>query len=290
MRLTGLMMMQNAMRNLNDSTSRMDKLNNQLATGKKIAVPSDDPVGTLRSMQLNSVLAENEQYGKNIGDAQDWLETTDQSLDKVSTTMNRVRDLAVYGSSDSLNQDQRKALCDELVQLREHLVQVGNTSLGGRYIFSGYKTLTQPYAAYNQPYQGDDQTLSVEIGKGVTVDYSTPGDKVFDQAFTAVTQVINDLQTGNTANLSQSTIGQVQGSIDNVLTVRAQIGAKVKRLDLAENRFEEAKVEYTKHISDLEDVDIAETVMNLKMQENVYRSSLAVNARILQPSLIDYLK
>lgn len=290
MRLTSLMMMNHAMRNLNENTRRLDSLNNQLATGKKISVPSDDPVNTLRSMQLNSVLAENEQYGDNINQAEDWLETSDQALEKVTTTLNRARDLCVYGANDGLNQDQRNALRDELVQLREHLVQVANTSMGGRYIFAGFETTNKPYIDWNQPYQGDDQVLSVEIGKGVKVDYSIPGDKVFDQAFAAVTSAIQDLQTGDTTNLSNVTIGQVQSAVDNVLTIRAGMGAKIKRLELAENRFEEAKVEYTKHISDLEDVDIAETVMNLKMQESVYRASLAVNARILQPTLIDFMR
>lgn len=290
MRLTNLMMMRNTMRNLNDNTNRLDRLNNELSTGKKISVPSDDPVNTLRSMQLNSVLAENEQYGKNIGQAKDWLETTDQSLDKVVTTLNRVRDLTVYGSSDNLNQSQRDALSDELLQLREHLVQVANTSMGGRYIFSGYKTTTKPYEDWNQPYQGDGQVLSVEIGKGVGVNYSVPGDEIFADAFTAITNLISDMSTGNTTDMSQNDIGEVQSCLDNVLTIRAGIGAKVKRLELADSRFEEAKVEYTKHISDLEDVDIAETIMNLKMQENVYRASLAVNARILQPSLMDFMR
>ncbi|MCK4257407.1 MAG: flagellar hook-associated protein FlgL [Halanaerobiales bacterium] len=290
MRLTSNMMVKNLMRNLNNNYKKMDRLSNELSTGRKIMQPSDDPVASLRSMQLQTVIHQNEQYIKNIDQAIDWIDTSESALDEVNSVLLRGRELAIYGASDTLDQEQRDSIRLEIEQLAEHLVQISNTSIGGRFVFSGHKTTTKPYADYNSAYQGDINHLGVEISKSVSIDYSIPGNSVFDQAFDAMRDMINDLSTGNITNLSTTTLNKIDEASDISLAMRSHLGSKVKRLELAKNRFEDANIKHTQLLTELENVDIAETIMNFKNEENVYRASLSVGARVIQPSLIDFLK
>ncbi len=289
MRLTNSMMISNFMRDLQSNLKRVDRLNNQLSTGKKIIQPSDDPVGALRSMQLQTIIKENEQYVDNIDQALDWIDISEMAFDHLDQSLSRIRELAIYGANDSLEPSQRESIADEVTELGNYLVQVANTTIGNRYVFSGYQTDTKPYEDYTQTYQGDGEDLKVEISKSVKIEYSVPGNKIFDDVFAVVQAVITDLNDPNGAeNLSNVTLGDIDKVIDDSLSIRAELGAKQNRLELAKNRFEDATIKHTQLLSEIEDIDIAETIMNLRMQENVYRASLATGARILQPTLIDF--
>lgn len=278
------------MRQMQENTKKLERYNNELSTGKKILRPSDDPVSTLRSMQVNTILAENEQYKDNIDQALNWLDATEGSLGKLTDVLDRLKELTIMAANGTYEQPQMDAINDEVKQLREHVVQLANTSLAGRYIFSGFEANNVAYASHLGPYQGDQNKLNVEIGKGVTIDYSIPGDQVFDQVFGMMNNMVNFLQTGDKVSLSTTSLNDINNTMDNILTVRAGLGAKVRRLEMSLNRLDDVQISTTKLLSNLEDVDVAETIMNLKMQENVYRTSLASGARIIQPSLMDFLK
>ena len=278
------------MNNLRNNQERLDKLNNQLSTGKKISVPSDDPVGTLRSIQYQTILKQNEQYIENINQAKDWINTSEMALNKMTDVLQQAREIGINGANGTLEQKQRDSLKAEVDELAEHLVGIANTTIGNRFVFSGYKTTTKPYDTPTPTYNGDNNYLSVEISKDTSVKYNIPGDAVFNQAFTALNNLKNDLATGDADNLSNTTLDELDNVLDQTLTVRANFGAKAKRLELAVNRFDEMNVNHKQLLSEVEDVDIAKTIMELKTQENVYRTSLASSARIIQPTLIDFLR
>ena len=90
--------------------------------------------------------------------------------------------------------------------------------------------------------------------------------------------------------LSTSDIGKFDEAIDKNVTTRAEIGAKMNRLDLTQSRLEDQEINLRSLKSENEDVDIAETIMELRMQESVYQASLASGARVMQPTLLDFLR
>ncbi|MCK8816032.1 flagellar hook-associated protein FlgL [Natroniella sulfidigena] len=145
MRVTNQMMSKNLLNNLNNNMRQMDKYNNQLSTGKKFSLPGDDPVGVVRSMDLKSAIKRNEQYVRNIDQAINWVETTDEALDSANGIINRVREQALYGANGSLSDTDRNAVADEVEQLREGLIEIANTNHNGRYLFAGQQTLTKPF-------------------------------------------------------------------------------------------------------------------------------------------------
>lgn len=268
----------------------MEKSQEQLASGKRINRPSDDPVGLVYSLRLRTALTELDQYSSNAEDAKSWLDTTDSALDESGTILQRIRELAVNAASDQLTQTERDAITQEVQQLKQQLVQVGNTTYAGKYVFSGTQTLTASFDNTGA-YQGNNGAINYEVGVGVQIPVNVDGAKAFGNMFTVIDNFLADLAPpGNAADISNNVLGQLDTEINNQLEVRAEVGARVNRLDLATNRMDSDKVNLTGLLSKTEDVDVAQLITQLKVQESVYNSSLAAGARIVQPTLMDFLR
>ncbi|MBF8982981.1 flagellar hook-associated protein FlgL [Lutibacter sp. B2] len=145
MRITNMMMINNMMGNLNTHLNRMDKIDNQVSTGKRINRPSDDPVGTAQVLKFTSDISAHEQYKKNADEANSWLDATETAVSQLKDVLQRVRELTVRGASGTMAEDDKKAIQKEIVQLKDQMVAIGNTTFAGKYLFGGYKTTEKPF-------------------------------------------------------------------------------------------------------------------------------------------------
>lgn len=293
MRVTNNMIARNAVNNLNLHLRRQEELHYQLASGKRLRVPSDDPAATSHSMRLHSDLTHTKQYRANIGVALSWLEATDSVLNEVGQALQRVKELAVYGANGVLPQDARDAIAREVDQILEHLVDLANSSHAGLYLFGGHRTTTPPYVLSGRTvssYQGDEGRRELEIASGVKIAVNVLGSELFDQIFQAVTKLRAALYEGDTATVGNQSLAEVEDALDTLLRVRADVGARINRLELADARMQELELNVEQLISDNEDVDLARAIIDLKVAENVYRAALASGARIIQPTLLDFLR
>lgn len=293
MRVTNNMIARNAVNNLNLHLRRQEELHYQLASGKRLRVPSDDPAATSHSMRLHSDLTHTKQYRANIGVALSWLEATDSVLNEVGQALQRVKELAVYGANGVLPQDARDAIAREVDQILEHLVDLANSSHAGLYLFGGHRTTTPPYVLSGgkvSEYQGDTGRRELEIASGVKIAVNVLGSELFDQIFQAVTNLRDALYKGETATVGNQSLAEVEDALDTLLRVRADVGARINRLELADARMQELELNVEQLISDNEDVDLARAIIDLKVAENVYRAALASGARIIQPTLLDFLR
>lgn len=293
MRVTNNMIARNAVNNLNLHLRRQEELHYQLASGKRLRVPSDDPAATSHSMRLHSDLTHTKQYRANIGVALSWLEATDSVLNEVGQALQRVKELAVYGANGVLPQDARDAIAREVDQILEHLVDLANSSHAGLYLFGGHRTTTPPYVLSGgtvSSYQGDEGRRELEIASGVKIAVNVLGSELFDQIFQAVTNLRKALYEGDTATVGNQSLAEVEDALDTLLRVRADVGARINRLELADARMQELELNVEQLISDNEDVDLARAIIDLKVAENVYRAALASGARIIQPTLLDFLR
>ncbi|MGI6143945.1 MAG: flagellar hook-associated protein FlgL [bacterium] len=294
MRVTNSMLINNFLRNLNNNLARLERTQNRLATGKRISRPSDDPSGLAYSMGLRANLAALERYEKNVDTAQSWLEATDSALDSATNILHRAKELAVYGASETLDEQSREALAEEVGQLLEEMRQVANTNFAGRYIFAGNKTLEEPYPSSTDfSYMGTETERQVEIGVNIVIPYSVTGDRVFGDGDTGILKTLQELQGAldGTGELAPGDLlDDLDAGLDHILSIRAEVGARVNRLELVNNRLEDTHFSYTRLLSETENADIAETIIELKAQENVYLASLGAGARIIQPSLLDFLR
>lgn len=304
MRITNNMLMNNMVNYIGNNLTRMNKYQSQLASGKKIQVPSDDPVVAARALKLRTDVAEIGQYQRNLKDAQSWLEITESALGDMGDIFQRVKELA-NGSDGSESPEDLKATAQEVDQLRTQLVKLANSTYAGRYIFSGYKTdkkLMNNDGTFALTVDNGEK-INYEIGVGDDININITGGDIFDSGanITAAPgtykgKFIRDLEELSTAlqgadyTTISSKVKDFSDNIDTVLRVRADVGARVNRLELTANRMQNDNMNFTKLMSENEDVDMTDTIMNLKNEENVYRASLAGGARIIMPSLIDFLR
>jgi flagellar hook-associated protein 3 len=133
------------MRNLNNSLARLDRLQDMLASGKKVSRPSDDPVVAVNGMRYRTTLNENEQFRRNSNQAMNWLDSSESAVSEAKDVLHRVSDLVTQAANDTLSDGDREKIRAELIQLREHLGNIANTTQGGRYLFGGTDTVTPPY-------------------------------------------------------------------------------------------------------------------------------------------------
>jgi flagellar hook-associated protein 3 FlgL len=311
MRVTNKMMNSTLLLNLNRGLSRLERINNQLGTKKKINAPSDDPVKAGLILRTRSSIKETEQYIRNIDAAISWLDASDVVLQDVINVIHRAKELAVNGASTHLDPTARQALADEVAQLHDNLLQLANSTHGGRYIFAGQHTDTKPFdgggvtdgkindvsflVERGEKLLPKERSLEFEIAVGVTmaVNVDAFADDGSEILFTPVFQALQHLYgqlVDHPDYAGAEPIGALDAALDGVLQHVSELGGKQNRVELAQERLLDLQLNLTKILSEEQDLDYAEAIMELKMEEFAYRTALAVGARIIQPSLVDFLR
>lgn len=295
-RVTQGMMHNQMIRNLNRNFDRMTGLQEQLSTGRKINKPSDDPVGITYALRYRSELSMNDQYQRNITEATSSVSHVDTVLDQINDLIKRVKELAVRGVSDSNPAEARYAIGQELEGIYQQLVSLSNDQVNGKFIFNGQMTTTSPYdAATAGTVDSDDADILLPLAPGVEIATNVSGNKVFgssadtDNLFTLVKQ-IRDGMLNNTPQMARDGMDLLDTRLNKFLGVRSEVGARANRIELLDNRNQIMNDTLNGLSGKTEDADIAEVIMNLKRDENVYQASLSTGARIIQPSLVDFLR
>lgn len=301
MRITNNMLINNMLSNLNTNLDRMSRYQTQLATGKKITLPSDDPIVASRSLKLRTDVAEIKQYQRNVEDAVSWMEITETTLAQMGDVIQRVRELTVQGANGTTTTEDLEKAMKEVEQLKIQMTHMANTTYAGRYIFSGFKT-DKPLMDENGVFQIDianSEMINFEIGMGDDIHVNVTGSDLFNHEINAVAgdkssiiQTFDNIIAAMTAGDHEAVgdnLAQIDADFNNILRVRSGVGARMNRLELTLNRLGDDTVNFTKLMSKNEDVDMAEAIMNLLNEENVYKASLSAGAKVIQPSLIDFL-
>ena len=377
-------------------------LQEQLATGKRLRRPSDDPVDVANDLKLITRQKELKQYKKNIEDATSYMAITETAMDSTNTLLQRVRELTIQASSDTFSGNERAYINSEIEQLTRQLVALINTQYKGDYIFNGQQTKVPPltvetsassmvedYTNFRMAYfdasaaavgdtvqlfngltngpilniipgtfslsvagtvyrENTDYTVDYEAGTvtilngallldvtpgtpnydinqvAVGFDYLARGRDVYGQVVsnrgiiereieTGITMPINigmdemtlDRESGDSLfatliHLGQALVQNDQPNIsdaidemDNVfsavLSAQSKNGSRLNRLQITLERNENQFTQVTELQSELEDAEMAETISKFMLTQNVYNAALQSTAKIIQPSLVDFL-
>lgn len=278
----------------------METLQDQLSTGKKINKPSDNPVTAVRGMFYRSSLNEIEQYKRNLDHGLSWMTATDEALNEVTEVMQRVRELTVQGLNGTNDATSRSAIAEEINQLKNHLGEIANTQFSGKYIFAGTDLKNPPFDAdstiANSPKEfrnNNQEVLELEVGVKSNIQINVRGMDIFNNqdiggVFTVLSDIVDQFKNSNENNSDH--LNKLDSQMDNILKERSELGARMNRIELAMSRIDGIEVSTTRLLSEEEDVDISQVIVNLKAQENVQRAALSAGARIIQPSLVDFLR
>lgn len=297
MRVTQGMMTNSVLQHISNGYSKLADYQSQLASGKKITRPSQDPVVATMGISYRTDVSHVEQYQKNVTNAYKWLDSSDDALAQVNDVLNRVRELTNEASTDTYTADQRKAIGVEVDQLTQQLVTLGNTQVGGQYIFSGSDSanplLTQASdgtVSINTDALSNPN-FSVAVNDGIQMAINVNPNQIFTASmFEDLNKLSSMLGDGTSSGSDISEyLGKLDTHLDEVSSAQADLGAKTNRIDLTKDRLAEQKTVATNVMANNEDADYAETIVKLNQQQNVYNASLAVGAKIIQTSLVDFL-
>ena len=355
MRVTNSMLVSNLMRNLSDSMTRMEKLQNQMASGRKYAHISDDPAALIYSQSARNKLARLDNYKSTVSTAQDWLLQAETGIMELQNTLVNAYELTVDAASDAKGtggESDKRNIAQVIAQLREHYVDTLNATFGDKFVFGGYNTPGDPtvntadqaikaftvegtppelyYNGFNlsqfdgmtyaeftaEPPAGPMATelaqlrvlagdiLTFDVGTGVSMPvtmngielllFPTPrdedGEMIVRNTWNVLQELYERAEAGEPAENIGKMITPLQGAQNHLLTKTAEIGGRVRRLELLEARYEQDAINYLRMRSDAEDADMAEVLMYFKMAEAVHQAALSAGARAIQPTLMDFLR
>ncbi|WP_459927784.1 flagellar hook-associated protein FlgL [Desulfosporosinus burensis] len=297
LRITNKMMTQDLLRNLEATQGRMSQIQNQMSSGYRITRPSDDPVGIQNALRMKSNISAVEQWKSNVDEALGLMDTTDGTLADMTSMLQRVKDLAVQGSNGTLSENDRKSIALEVRQITEQLGMLANTKIGSRFIFSGTATDKEPVTTDGTwQWKGNSEDVKFEVGNNLSLPISVDGKSLFidpltggSGVFATLDALSNALETNDATGINNALVN-IEGNIDNVLAHRANIGARTNRMTALREQLDTTSFNLTQNLSDIQDADIAKTIIDFKNSENVYKAALSIGAQIIQPSLVDFMR
>ena len=309
---------------LRRTRSRMEELQMKNATQKRMLSGADDPAANTKLMDIRTQTAVNKQFESNAQLAKNRLSMTDTALNEVYDIFVRAKEIAIGQSSDaSANSDSRLGVAQEVNALYKQLVSVANRRIGQQYLFGGFKTLDQPYDPDGN-YKGDMGEIPIEIQKDVFTAANVPGPHIFEikkflpneqfrnpamvpegrvsavekqqvpslQKYSAFAE-LDALRTGlltNDTETIRSSLDNLDEVIKNVVTLRAKVSSKVAGIDAALGQTQKIDQSNAELSSQLEDADFAQVYSDLAREETVLKSSLQSAQKLIQPTLLDFLR
>ena len=296
MRITDSVIVNNYLSDLQNNLNKKEDAMKQLSTGQEVNRPSDDPFKTARAMELDSSIALNERYNANIEEGLGWLKAIDSAMGSVNDVLQSVRTKVEAGGNGSYSPTEKKAIADYIGQMKEELMDISNSTYDGRYIFGGDKTTDKPVqkdAGGNMVYMGSKDGLKKVYGQGITIDIGATQDNFGDPMMKFIgsggifDQILTTLNAGGDPNNVLDDFDKAKDVLD---TTRSEFGAKYNRLDDMKSKNETDNLNMTELYSKTIDIDVAQKYMQVNVLDNVYTSSLKAGAKVLQESLLDYIR
>ena len=268
----------------------------QVASGRRLSVPSDDPAAVAELVGNRSALRQAGQTLRNLATLRGTLQVADSALNSAVLALTRAISLGTQGGNSTLSAANRQALAEEVRGLREQLLTLTNVTFQGNYVFAGTAVTTPPYVAdaaspSQVTYQGNDGVARLDLGEGQTLPMNLPGNRFFSDpagdAFLALTRLVDALESGTGI---ETATGEVQTAFAHLNTQRAFYGIMLSRLDAASAFLDQESLQLSERENTLVAADLEVAALHLVQATNARNVAMSAAARISQLSLLDYLK
>jgi flagellar hook-associated protein 3 FlgL len=299
-RITPGLIANRTLRDINQQLARISELQERLATGRRVNRPSDDPIGASRAINARVELQKNERFTGNIEDIGPQLGDSENALQGVVDVFLRALELTTQAANGTNSQAQLDTIALEIDSLIESVFTAANTRTNGRSVFAGTRTLDDAYTATRVggeitavTYNGNDEFISINIADGSQIIANIPGSQAFQgtiDIFTTLIGIRDDMRAGDQASLQNVRPNQIQSSREQALFGLARVGATQNRLALVSEGLQDGNVRLRKLLSEKIDADYADTILNINVAQNAYQAALNAAGRVLQTSLLDYLR
>ncbi len=278
MRISTQTLFESGAAQLGELQSGLARTQQQIASGRRILTPSDDPVAAARALEVSQSQSLNAQHGVNRQYAKSALSEMEGTLSSVTELMQNVKTTIATAGNDTLSDTQRSYLATELSARRDALLGLANSRDGmGNYMFSGFQTATPAFskdASGAVTYDGDAGQRLMQVDATRRMAATAPGSTVFqgggEDVFVTLSNLITLLQTPGTAGLTAGLAtanASMDQALDNVLTVRVSAGSRLQELDALDYAGEDRHIQYSQVLSDLQDLDYNEALTRLSQQQ-----------------------
>lgn len=281
--------------NINKNARTLTDAQVRIASGKQVQRPSDGPAQVLSALDFRSQIRRNEQLSRNALDARAWLDNADSALTHSVERLNRAHTLVVGAVNAASDDQSRRAYAAELRGIREELLATANTQYLGRAIFSGTADTDVAYAP-DGTYQGNGGEVQRNVAPDVSVRVNRTGPEVFGVAtdpdgdvFAVLDEIATALEAGDITTASAG-LAKITTATDRIERAQVEMGARSRQVEEIGFRNADIDVELKAALSEVEDVDIAEALIEVRVQEMAYQAALQVTAKVIQPTLLDFLR
>ncbi|WP_328462691.1 flagellin [Actinoplanes sp. NBC_00393] len=295
------------MASLQRNLSRTQTAQDQISSGKQLHRPSDSPTGTVTALQLRGEVRANKKYSANADDALGRLGTVQDTLQSASSLVAKVRDLTLAAASagGGSTPEANNARAAEIEQIRGTLIQFANTKYLDRPVFGGATPEATAYGATGT-YAGEEEGKVLRaIGPNAKVRVDVRGPEVFgaetvddengnpvknpEQLFNVLDSLVTAMRDGDSDSITEglANLDKASGLLNSTLS---DVGARYNRVTQMKQSAEDRLMSVSSQLSDIEDVDLPKAIMELQLQQTSYQAALAATAKVIQPSLIDFLR
>lgn len=311
MRVTGNMFTENLVGQLARITTRQNRLQEQAATGQRISQPEDDPGAMRRVLGLQTESRAVEQHRKNVAALQEQATVSHHAMTAMRRISDRAGEIAILADGTKSPENLRY-YATEVTQLIQQAAHLANTQYRGDSVFAGTKTDQPAYTVSLSPtgqvtavtYQGNASVAETTIAEGVTMSAQAVGSNttgtgprglLADSAagvdfFAHLISLQDHLQAGDAAAVNSTDLPALQRDEDNFLYHLAQNSAVQARLETTDQLAANRTLAVEKLISGEADADLAQTLVRLNETQNAYQAALQTAGRIMNLSLLDYLR
>jgi flagellar hook-associated protein 3 FlgL len=273
--------------------AQLDRQDAELASGRSINAPSDNPAGVEALVLNHAASAQSDTFQQNISDLTGRLQTADSALGTAVTAVNQAISLGVEAGNSSLSDQDRQAIVANLQSIQQQLVAIGNTSYSGTFLFSGTQVDTQPFALdaaspTGVTYSGNSSVNSVEIANGENVNVNTPGDQLFlnpsGSLLGSINSLITAIQTNTGISTANTTFGAAASEFD---AQRISYGAALNEMQSTGTLLSSQQVQLATQESTIAGANFADVATTFSQSEVAYQSLLDAESKILNlPNLL----
>ena len=306
MRITPGMTADNALYNLQQQRQTLDTLQEQVSSGNVVSQPSDNPLTARQLLDMQVQMSASDQYGTNAKKVSLLLNVTSTALGTMSDIMQQVKQLAGQFASGSSDQNATAGAVGNLKQLKQQLIDLGNTQAGDQYVFGGFSNSLPFDAAGN--FTGTDDQLNIQIANGSELPATLSGGKLLRGGTPPATvgsgatagstpvdilggidALVTAISTNNTSAIADG-IKNMEAGSQQVNAAETDVSGRLTRLNNIQNMITNNQNTLKSAYGDLQNVDLAKVGVELSQQTTAFNAALSTTAKLTQLSLLNYMQ
>jgi flagellar hook-associated protein 3 FlgL len=287
--------------NINSQLRELASIQEKLATGHRVNRPSDDPIDARRAIEIRAQIRQNEQFLDSIESVTPLLAETESVLRGANNFLLRAQELAIRGANETLSQIQLDQIALEINQLLEQTIVEANRETNGKHLFGGTRTLTTPFVATRDinneitdvTYAGNSEVIELSFSAAGSTPINEPGDAAYingTDVFQLLIDIRDELRAGDQTTIRAARLDEIKSAQQQILNSVAKLGAFSNRIERVSNSVQDLVINFEEQLSNKIDADYAETVLDFNIRQNAFEASLNAAARVLQPSLLDFVR